>query len=280
MDHIALYNKVCLSCSKLITKNYSTSFSLGIRLFSPELRDPIYAIYGFVRFADEIVDTFHEHDKKALLEEFRKETSKAISRRLSLNPVLNAFQEVVHQYNIEKELIDAFLYSMELDIENRVYERRLYDIYIYGSAEVVGLMCLRVFTKDDPLKYDELKNSAKSLGAAFQKINFLRDIASDYEERGRMYFPGIEYDTFSNSEKRAIEQEIHQDFDDALVGIKKLPSSCRNGVYCAYVYFRNLLLKIEAKEAKKIINERIRITNAKKVGLLLSSSLRSGMNLF
>lgn len=278
MNPQQLYNEVCLECAQHITRRYSTSFSMGIRLFEEKLRDPIYAIYGFVRFADEIVDTFHDHDKELLLREFRDETYKAIERKLSLNPVLHAFQQTVREYNIETELIDAFLYSMELDIESRTFERGLYDTYIYGSAEVVGLMCLRVFTAEKPEGYDRLKEPAKRLGAAFQKINFLRDISSDYYDRGRVYFPGVEFTTFSEDQKREIEEEIAADFDAALVGIRSLPRGSRLGVHCAYVYFKNLLRRIQATEVKRIANERIRVPNSAKLGLMLSSAVRHKLN--
>jgi len=251
---------------------------MGIRLFEEKLRDPIYAIYGFVRFADEIVDTFHEHDKELLLNEFRDETYKAIDRQLSLNPVLHAFQQTVREYNIEAELIDAFLYSMELDIENRTFERSLYDTYIYGSAEVVGLMCLRVFTADLPDEYDRLKEPAKRLGAAFQKVNFLRDISSDYHDRGRVYFPGVEFSSFTEAQKREIEGEISADFDAALFGIRALPRGSRLGVHCAYVYFNNLLHRIQATEVKRIAKERIRVPNTAKFRLMLSSAVKHKLN--
>ncbi len=280
MNPQQLYNDVCLECAQHITRRYSTSFSMGIRLFEEKLRDPIYAIYGFVRFADEIVDTFHEHDKELLLNEFRDDTYKALERKLSLNPVLQAFQQTVHHYKIETELIDAFLYSMELDIENRTYERTLYDTYIYGSAEVVGLMCLRVFTASNPSEYDRLKEPAKRLGAAFQKVNFLRDISSDFHDRGRVYFPGVEFATFTEKQKIEIENEIAADFEAALVGIRALPKGSRLGVHCAYVYFNNLLRRIQAIEVNRITSERIRVPNTAKFGLMLSSAVRHKLNAF
>ena len=267
-----------MECAQHITRRYSTSFSMGIRLFEEKLRDPIYAIYGFVRFADEIVDTFHDHNKQILLDEFRQETYKAIERKLSLNPVLQAFQRTVHEYEIETDLIDAFLYSMELDIDNRVFERSLYDTYIYGSAEVVGLMCLRVFTADKPDNYERLKEPAKRLGSAFQKVNFLRDISSDFHDRGRVYFPGVEFSNFSAAQKKEIEKEIAADFDAALVGIRALPRGSRLGVHCAYVYFNNLLSRIQATEVKRIATERIRVPNTAKIGLMLSSAVRHKFN--
>jgi len=278
MDPQRLYSDVCLECAKHITQRYSTSFSLGIRLFEERLRGPIYAIYGFVRFADEIVDTFHDHDKQALLDEFRQSTYHAIDRKLSLNPVLQAFQQAVHDYEIERELIDAFLYSMELDIENQVYERSLYDTYIYGSAEVVGLMCLRVFTAEHPAMYEELKAPAKRLGAAFQKVNFLRDISSDFHDRGRVYFPGVQFQQFTDADKAEIEAEIDADFEAALEGIRALPKGSRLGVHCAYVYFRNLLHRIQAKEASTIARERVRVPNTAKVVLMLKSAVRHRLN--
>ena len=274
MNPQQLYNDVCLECSQLITRRYSTSFSMGIRLFDPSLRDPIYAIYGFVRFADEIVDTFHDQDKKALLDEFRHETYLAIERGLSLNPVLQAFQQTVHEYAIDRELIDAFLYSMELDIEHRTYERSLYDTYIYGSAEVVGLMCLRVFTHGNPAQYDKLVEPARRLGAAFQKVNFLRDISSDFYDRGRVYFPGVEFGNFSDEQKRSIEAEIAADFEAALEGIRQLPRSSRLGVHCAYEYFHDLLKRIQRTEVQRIAKERIRVPNTVKLSLLAQSAVR------
>lgn len=274
MNPQQLYSDVCQECARHVTRRYSTSFSLGIRLFDEALRDPIYAIYGFVRFADEIVDTFHEHDKQALLAEFREDTFRAIDRGLSLNPVLQAFQQTVRDYAIERELIEAFLYSMELDIEHRVYERSLYDTYIYGSAEVVGLMCLRVFCAGDPGGYERLAAPAKRLGAAFQKVNFLRDISSDFHDRGRVYFPGVEFAAFTDAQKASIEREIADDFAAALVGIRRLPKGARLGVHTAYVYFKNLLRRIQATEARRIAEERIRVPNAAKMGLMVSSAVR------
>ena len=274
MNPQQLYSDVCQECARHITRRYSTSFSLGIRLFDEALRDPIYAIYGFVRFADEIVDTFHDHDKRALLEEFRRDTYRAIDRGLSLNPVLQAFQETVREYAIERELIEAFLHSMELDIEHRVYERTLYDTYIYGSAEVVGLMCLRVFCAGDPAAYDRLEAPARRLGAAFQKVNFLRDISSDFHDRGRVYFPGVEFAEFTDEQKAAIEREIADDFEAALEGIRRLPTGARLGVHTAYLYFKSLLSRIQATEARRIAEQRIRVPNAAKLGLMLGSAVR------
>ncbi len=275
-----LYNDTCLECSQLITKRYSTSFSMGIRVFDKHLRAPIYAIYGFVRFADEIVDTFHDFPKAELLERFKQDTYDAIEQRISLNPVLQAFQETVHRYNIERELIDAFLRSMEMDLHHHTYEDSLYHEYIYGSAEVVGLMCLRVFCDGDDNMYERLKAPARSLGAAFQKINFLRDMRSDFDERGRVYFPGVDFTAFTPEDKLAIEADIKKDFDDALEGIVQLPRGARLGVYLAYVYYTNLFKKIRRAPATRVTKERIRVNDGKKIYLLFSSALKHSFNLF
>ena len=225
-DKIQLYVDSCYECSKLVTNKYSTSFSMGIKLFAKKLRMPIYAIYGFVRFADEIVDTFHTHDKASLLAKFKQDTYRALEERISLNPILHTFQEVVHRYNIEIELIDAFLDSMAMDLDDYTYTPEVYKKYIYGSAEVVGLMCLRVFCDGNETQYESLKDSACSLGSAFQKVNFLRDIKSDYEDRGRVYFPGVDYHAFTDDDKTNIEADIKKDFDDAYEGIIRLPKGC------------------------------------------------------
>lgn len=279
MNHVQLYDNTCVECSQLITKRYSTSFSLGIRMFDKRLRAPICAIYGFVRFADEIVDTFHQHNKKDLLDRFRAETYRAIEERISLNPVLHAFQQVVNQYNIQRELIDAFLFSMEMDLHFHEYEDSLYKKYIYGSAEVVGLMCLRVFCADQPDLYDRLHDDACSLGAAFQKVNFLRDMRSDYAERGRVYFPNVNYLEFDETTKQQIEADIAQDFANAYRGILGLPSGCRFGVYVAYKYYLNLFLKIKNAPAKRVTEERIRVNNSKKIYILFKSFLRASFNM-
>lgn len=278
MDALKLYDKVCQECSGLITRRYSTSFSLGIRVFDKQYRAPIYDIYGFVRFADEIVDTFHGHDKQALLDDFRKETYKSIHAKLSLNPVLHSFQKVVNQYGIDHSFIDAFLDSMEMDLTDREYDVPTLEKYIYGSAEVVGLMCLRVFCPDRQ-EFDRLAPYAKSLGSAFQKINFLRDIKSDYEERGRVYFPGIDFSTFTNEEKEEIENDIESEFNHAYMGIVELPVGVRLGVYLAYVYYRTLFTKIKKTTAKHIAKERIRVRNRRKLMLLTTSALRHRLNM-
>ncbi len=269
-----LYNSTSLECSKLVTNRYSTSFSLGIRVFEKKLRNPIYAIYGFVRLADEIVDTFHESDKQVLLERFREDTHRAVEEGISLNPILNAFQLTVNEYKIDKELIDAFLNSMSMDLYNVDYDKEGYEKYIYGSAEVVGLMCLKVFCANDDVRYQTLAPAAKSLGSAFQKINFLRDIKSDFLERGRVYFPGVSYHGFTNDEKKEIEKDIKKDFDDALVGIKMLPNGAKLGVYLAYKYYLNLFAKIKRAPAQKVKEERIRVNDSKKAYLLAKSALK------
>jgi 15-cis-phytoene synthase len=274
-----LYNKVCAECSAHITRRYSTSFSMGIRVFDRSLRAPIYAIYGFVRFADEIVDTFHGYPKDRLLSRFREDTYRAIEEGISLNPVLHAFQEVVRKYHIETELIDAFLDSMEMDLHHHRYEDSLYKQYIYGSAEVVGLMCLRVFCYGNDEAYQRLKGPACSLGSAFQKINFLRDMKSDFNERGRVYFPGVDFTRFCAEDKLAIEADIKKDFDDAYLGIIQLPKSARLGVYLAYIYYINLFQKIKSAPPARVANERIRVPNRMKFYLLFSSALRNSLNM-
>ena len=274
-----LYNQVCRECSEHITKRYSTSFSLGIRLFSKELRNPIYSIYGFVRFADEIVDTFHDYDKEQLLQDFRKETHLAIDNKISLNPILHSFQNIVHAYDIDLELIDSFLDSMAMDLVDIEYNKDLYRKYIYGSAEVVGLMCLKVFLKNNRTQYDELKKSAMSLGSAFQKINFLRDIRDDFEDKGRTYFPGVDLLKFSDSDKKEIENDIEIDFKKGLTGIRQLPKSARFGVYIAYKFYYNLFQKIKATSFQTILSKRVRIKNRRKAYLLAKYSLKNSLNL-
>ncbi|MGH1434968.1 MAG: phytoene/squalene synthase family protein [Lewinella sp.] len=274
-----LYRQVCMESSKLITQRYSTSFSMGIRVFDKRYRDPIYAIYGFVRFADEIVDTFHDYPKAELLARFWEDTYRAIEEGISLNPVLQSFQEVVNAYGIERELIDAFLKSMEMDLHEETHDQTSYEEYIYGSAEVVGLMCLRVFCEGDKAQFDELKASACSLGAAFQKVNFLRDLKSDFDDRGRVYFPGVDFTNFTNEDKVMIEADIRKDFDDAYKGIVRLPKGARLGVYLAYVYYLNLLQKITASPADRVAGKRIRVNDGRKMVLLFSSALRNSLNI-
>lgn len=276
---ISLFSKTCADCSKLITNYYSTSFSLGIKVFASELRAPIYSIYGFVRFADEIVDTFHDKDKKTLLEEFKADTLKALERKVSFNPVLHTFQEVVHKYNIEYKHIEAFLKSMEMDLYDIEYDDETLKEYIYGSAEVVGLMCLKVFCKGNEEEYKSLEPYAISLGSAFQKINFLRDMKSDYEERGRVYFPNVDLNNFTQADKNRIEEDIQKEFDHALIGIQKLPRGAKLGVYTAYRYYISLFYKIREAQASCILTKRIRINNGKKMYLLTSSAFKNKFGL-
>lgn len=276
---MTLYDEVCAKCSKEVTTSYSTSFSLGIKVFNEKFREPIYNIYGFVRFADEIVDTFHDKDKEMLLNDFESNTYIAIKTQISLNPILHSFQRTVNEYNIDHDLIAAFIHSMRMDLTNSTYGLKEYKEYIYGSAEVVGLMCLKVFCKESPEQYELLKEYAKSLGSAFQKINFLRDIKSDYEERGRTYFPEVDYTLFDNNQKSIIENDIELDFNNALIGIKKLPKGCRLGVYLAFIYYKNLFFKIAACNAETIANQRIRVRNRRKIYLLATSAIKNQLNL-
>lgn len=273
-----LFDMISRKSSKMTTVMYSTSFSLGIRFFSKRFHDPIYGVYGFVRFADEIVDSFHGYDKQKLLNRFKQDTYDAIEDKISLNPILNNFQYVVNQYKLERELIDLFLRSMEMDLEKVEYDQKKYEAYILGSAEVVGLMCLRVFCEGDEQKYNDLKPSAMRLGSAFQKINFLRDLKADFKDLGRSYFPGIDLRNWDDSTKAAIEADIEKDFADGLSGIRKLPDGARFGVYVAYVYFHELLLKIRRVKADKLLNERIRVSNGRKYWLLLAAYTRNLTN--
>lgn len=276
----ALYDRVALGMSRYLTERYSTSFTLGIRTLAPALRPPVYAIYGFVRLADEIVDTFHSHDKAALLADFRRQTAEAIAAGLSLNPVLHAFQLAVNAYQIDQEFIDAFLFSMEMDLdEQRHYDQPAYERYIYGSAEVVGLMCLRVFCAGQPALFAELREPARRLGSAFQKINFLRDIQADFAERGRTYFPAVDFTRFDDDAKRRIEADIAADFRAGLAGIRRLPAGARLGVYLAYTYYQRLFRKISGVSAARVQRERIRVPNGQKLLLLASSWLRCRVGL-
>jgi phytoene/squalene synthetase len=275
----SLYDKVSYDLSKSLTKSYSTSFSLGIRFLGKELRNPIYAIYGFVRLADEIVDTFHDYDKEKLFQRFKENLDMALEDRISVNPLLNSFQEVVHKYNIEGELIDAFLHSMEMDLNKKDYTRQDFDEYVLGSAEVVGLMCLHVFVNGSEEDYQRLKPMGMKLGAAYQKINFLRDLAADFDNMGRTYFPGIDLTSFSEEDKAKIEKEIDEDFMEGLNGIKKLPSSSKLGVYLSFVYYYKLFQKIRRLPAKEVRKKRIRISDLRKYGLLLNTYLKFRFNM-
>lgn len=274
---IQLFDTTSKDISRRIALNYSTSFSLGIRLLASECRWAVFAVYGFVRLADEIVDTFHDHDKQALLNEFREDTWKAINQGISTNPVLHAFQLAANRYGITAELIEPFFDSMAADIDQTTHSRSSYDQYIYGSAEVVGLMCLRIFCKNDNEAYQKLLPHARSLGAAFQKVNFLRDLRSDVDERGRVYFPGVDFASFNESDKAQIIKEIRADFTHAYEGIRQLPVGCRLGVYTAYIYYLKLLEKIQHSSAEEIAGSRIRIPNGQKIVLLAKSFVRERM---
>jgi 15-cis-phytoene synthase len=265
-----LFDELSYKVSKETTKQYSTSFSLGILALSATIRNPIYAIYGYVRLADEIVDSFHDYNKEKLLKKFKEETFQALEDRISLNPILQSFQETVHHYNIDEKLIHQFLKSMEMDLHKIDYNSDLYKEYILGSAEVVGLMCLQIFVNGDREQYENLKPYAMILGSAFQKVNFLRDMKDDYETLGRSYFPNLDMTLFDNNVKNSIEKEIEKEFRQALIGIKKLPASSRFGVYLAYRYYVSLFKKIKRKSAQTIMNERIRISNGAKISLMMS----------
>lgn len=276
---IQLFNESSEACSSIVTKKYSTSFASAIKLLDKKIRQPIYNIYGFVRFADEIVDTFHHQKKEALLQDFKTETYAAIERGLSLNPILHSFQITVNQYNIDHKLIEAFFNSMEWDLSKSQYDQKGYEDYIYGSAEVVGLMCLFVFCNGNKEQYLQLQPSAKSLGSAFQKVNFLRDVKADFEGLQRMYFPGCDFNRFTQSEKEKIEADIQKDFDDAYRGILQLPISSRFGVYVAYKYYLTLFRKIKKVQPAKILEQRIRIPNYRKAMILVRAGVRNGLNI-
>ncbi len=273
-----LYTKTNFECSKLITSRYSTSFTLGIKTLSKGYHDAIYAIYGFVRYADEIVDTFHEHDKERLLQRFKEDTYTAIEEKISLNPVLHSFQWVVNRFAIPHDLIDAFLYSMQMDLSLKSCQKSEYERYIYGSAEVVGLMCLCVFCDGDEAEYQRLEPSARSLGAAFQKVNFLRDLKSDYQDRGRIYFPDVRFDQFDPGAKASIEQDIENDFKKAFEGIVQLPHGARLGVYLAYRYYIMLFNKIRKSPVQQVMTRRIRISDSNKMLILIQSWFRYKLN--
>lgn len=273
------FDDVSIRCSRLTTHLYSTSFSLGIRCLTTELRDPIYSIYGFVRLADEIVDTFHGYDKKVLLERFREDTWRAIAEKISLNPILNSFQAAVHRYHIDRNNIGQFLKSMEMDLTCKDHNQDSFEHYILGSAEVVGLMCLKVFCNGDHALYDRLAPYAMRLGAAFQKINFLRDLNADYIGMGRMYFPGVDVSRFDERCKRQIEEQIAADFHEGYKGIRQLPRAVRLGVYVAYVYYRALFKKIKNTPSHEVLQNRIRIDNRHKAGLLAYSFVKHQLNM-
>jgi phytoene/squalene synthetase len=272
-----LFDEVSLKCSEITTKYYSTSFSLGIRLLDKKIHSPIYSIYGFVRLADEIVDSFHEFDKAKLLNEFTESTKQAIENKISLNPILNSFQEVVNKYNIEWKHIQDFLSSMESDLNQKKHDEDSYKQYIKGSAEAVGLMCLRVFCNNNNKLYNELEKYAIYLGSVFQKVNFIRDISADYNELKRVYFPQLNINEFNEEEKNKIEDDIEKEFNLALIGIKQLPKSAKKGVFLAYSYYYSLFKKIKSTPAEKIMTKRIRIPNFTKFLLLIKVQL---LNMF
>jgi phytoene/squalene synthetase len=274
-----LFDSVSFKCSEITTTSYSTSFSFGIKPLDKTLHTHIYNIYGFVRFADEIVDSFHDFHKEELLKEFKEETHKAIKQKISLNPILNSFQHTVNLYNIDLDLIDTFLDSMEMDLKPHLYDEDKYDKYILGSAQVVGLMCLKVFIDGNKKQYIELKPYAMSLGSAFQKINFLRDIKADFEKLGRTYFPNVDMTKFNIQDKKSIEMDIKNDFTHALVGIKKLPKKSRSGVYLAYIYYFKLFEKIKGLSPEKIFSDRIRISNGVKVALICQTIIKDKLNI-
>ncbi|MCH1544796.1 MAG: phytoene/squalene synthase family protein [Bacteroidia bacterium] len=271
---IQLFDKTSNDLSRRVSLNYSTSFSLGIKLLSKEYRWAVFATYGFVRLADEIVDTFHGFDKARLLADFKAQTYQSIREGISTNPILHSFQLAANQFGITDDLIEPFFQSMEEDLHTNTHNQKSYDEYIYGSAEVVGLMCLKIFCKGDQNQYDSLLPYARSLGAAFQKVNFLRDIKSDIEERGRLYFPNIDFNNFSDADKLHIIEDVKKDFEHAYIGILKLPIGSRLGVYTAYIYYLKLLQKIERTTASEIMNQRIRIPNSQKIVLLAQSYVR------
>jgi phytoene/squalene synthetase len=274
-----LFHEVSQQCSRTTTERYSTSFSSAIRLLHADLRQPIYNIYGFVRFADEIVDTFHAHDKVRLLDNFKKETYDAISDGISLNPILHSFQLTVNAFKIDLALIEAFFKSMEMDLDRKAYNLEGYQEYIYGSAEVVGLMCLYVFLDGDIESYQKFKPYAQSLGAAFQKVNFLRDVKADYNQLDRTYFPGLDFSSFSERKKREIEEDIQKDFDHAYQGIVRLPIKARFGVYVAYKYYLSLFRRIKQMQPARIMHERVRIPNYGKLMILLRAGVRNQLNI-
>ena len=276
---IGLFHNVSQECSKLVTLRYSTSFSSAIELLHRDLREPVFNIYGFVRFADEIVDTFHGQDKTELLQQFKKETFEAMERKLSLNPILNSFQLTVNEYGIDHELIHAFFRSMESDLSQNQYDRQGYEEYIYGSAEVVGLMCLYIFCEGNEALYKKLKPSAQALGAAFQKVNFLRDIKADFNELSRIYFPGCDFHNFTERDKLQIEKDIEVDFSKAYRGILGLPMKAKFGVYVAYKYYYSLFKKIKTTEPHHILQKRIRIPNYHKAFIVFRASVKNGLGL-
>ena len=276
----SLFDTVSYDCSRLVTQSYSTSFSSAVRMLGSSIRQDIYNIYGFVRFADEIVDTFHGYDKEQLFDKFEQDLLLAIQDRISLNPILNSFQHTVHKYHIPKELIDAFMKSMKLDLIKTEYRtKEEYNEYIYGSADVVGLMCLKVFVKGNAELYEKLKHSAMRLGSAFQKVNFLRDLKTDYEDLNRTYFPNADLKNLNEHSKKEIISEIEADFETGFHGIKNLPIEAKFGVYTAYIYYRKLLAKLKKTPSAQIKNTRIRVPDYQKMSLLANCYVKYRLNL-
>jgi phytoene/squalene synthetase len=276
----ALFDQVSHQCSKLVTETYSTSFSLATRILSNNIRQDIYNIYGFVRFADEIVDTFHDYNKAELFTRFQQSLDEALEEEISLNPILNSFQETVHRYNIDRDYINAFMQSMYWDLSKKAYlSDEEYKAYIYGSADVVGLMCLKVFVKGDVDLYNTLKDSAMRLGSAFQKVNFLRDLKTDHEQLERSYFPNVDMNAFDEDSKQAIINEIEADFNAGLEGIFQLPDEAKFGVYTAYKYYLRLLKKLKKTPSTQIKSKRIRVPNYQKIDVLARSFIRYQFNL-
>lgn len=276
----ALFDTVSYNCSKVVTRSYSTSFSLATKMLSNSIRMHIYNIYGFVRFADEIVDSFHDFNKKELFENFSTDLENALKHKISINPILNSFQHTYHEYNIDKSMVDAFMKSMRLDLHKKDYlSDEEYKAYIYGSADVVGLMCLKVFVKGDEEKFNELKDTAMSLGSAFQKVNFLRDIKADFNELNRSYFPNVDLNNLDEQSKQDIIDDIESDFEKGLSGIKKLPMEAKFGVFMAYRYYSQLLKKLKKTPALQIKDTRIRVSNPKKIELLMRSYVKYQLNL-
>ena len=275
----ALFDQVSLQCSQLTTRAYSTSFSLGILCLQKKLRNPIYSVYGFVRFADEIVDSFHHYPQRILLEKFKRDTYEAIQDKISLNPILNSFQSTVHDYGIGRDLIDLFINSMEMDLDKNHYDEEGLKTYILGSAEAVGLMCLRIFSNGDNEMYERLRDPAMSLGSAFQKVNFLRDLKADMVGLGRTYFPDMDTEALDSTSKVKIERSIQEDFDAGFNGIKKLPRSARFGVYVAYMYYLALFKKIRDTPPERVLKARIRIPNRHKATLLAYSYVKHQLNM-
>ena len=276
----SLFDTVSYDCSKIVTKSYSTSFSLATKMLASSIRMDIYNIYGFVRFADEIVDSFHDYNKEELFDRFSEDLELALKNKISLNPILNSFQYTYHKYNIDKSMVDAFMKSMRLDLHKSAYlTEDDYKSYIYGSADVVGLMCLKVFVNGDNEKFETLKDSAMSLGSAFQKVNFLRDLKADFDELNRSYFPNVDLNKLDETSKQKIIDDIESDFEKGLSGIKRLPIEAKFGVFMAYRYYTQLLKKLKKTPALQIRNARIRVSNPKKVELLMRSYVKYQLNI-